>query len=148
MFGDNIHESKLEAVMALAALLQGPYEVGNNILAREGIVELMLAMADSGNAIYTVSFLPDFVVVVFKQHCLGIIRLHALTIHNIRWYIGKTVCCCMFVQKYAVEALVHSASKKERCSGVIKQATPILKTLYQSQNDTIKVRALVVSDVV
>lgn len=54
MFGDNIHESKLEAVMALAALLQGPYEVGNSILAREGIVELMLAMADSGNAIYTV----------------------------------------------------------------------------------------------
>ena len=54
MFGDNIHESKLEAVMAIAALLQGPYEVGNNILAREGVVEIMLAMADSGSAIYTV----------------------------------------------------------------------------------------------
>ena len=56
MFGDNIHESKLEAVMALAALLQGPYEVGNNILAGGGIVELRLAMADSGNAIYTVRY--------------------------------------------------------------------------------------------
>ena len=55
MFGDNIHESKLEAVMAIAALLQGPYEVGNNILAREGVVEIMLAMADSGSAIYTVN---------------------------------------------------------------------------------------------
>ena len=44
-----------------------------------------------------------------------------------------------------MEALVQSASKKERCSGVIKQATPILKTLYHSQNDAIKVRALVVS---
>ena len=49
-------------------------------------------------------------------------------------------------QKYAVEALVHSASKKDRCSGVIKQATPILKELYQSANDYIKVRALVVSE--
>jgi Myosin-binding striated muscle assembly central len=48
-------------------------------------------------------------------------------------------------QKYAVEALVHSASKKEKCTGVIKQATPILKRLYQSENDSIKVRALVVS---
>ena len=43
-----------------------------------------------------------------------------------------------------MEALVHSASKKDRCSGVIKQATPILKELYQSSNDYIKVRALVV----
>ena len=40
---------------------------------------------------------------------------------------------------------MHSASKKDKCSGVIKQATPILKQLYQSQNDAIKVRALVVS---
>ena len=98
MLGDNIFESKLEAVMSLAALLQGPYEVGNMVLTREGIVEMILTMANSGNAIHT---------------------------------------------KYAVEALVHSASKKERCSGVIKQATPILKELYQSSNDAIKVRALV-----
>ncbi len=48
-------------------------------------------------------------------------------------------------QKYAIEALVHSASKKDRVSAVINQATPILKELYQSQNDSIKVRALVVS---
>lgn len=48
-------------------------------------------------------------------------------------------------QKCAVEALVYSASKKEKCAGVIQQATPILKQLYQSQNDSIKVRALVVS---
>ncbi len=39
---------------------------------------------------------------------------------------------------------MNSASKKERCSGVIKQATPILKQLYQSKNDYVKVRALVV----
>ncbi|KAK2185884.1 hypothetical protein NP493_219g00021 [Ridgeia piscesae] len=98
MFGDNMMESKLEAIMALTALLQGPLEVGNVILAREGVLEILLAMADSGDIIHT---------------------------------------------KYAVEALVHSASKKNRCSGVIKQATPILKELYQSQNDAIKVRALV-----
>ena len=55
MFGDNIMESKLEAIMALTALLQGPLEVGNTILAREGVLEILLAMADSGDIIHTVS---------------------------------------------------------------------------------------------
>jgi len=60
--------------------------------------------------------------------------------------ICSVVICALFVvQKCAVEALVYSASKKEKCAGVIQQATPILKQLYQSQNDSIKVRALVVS---
>lgn len=95
---DDIMESKLEAVMALAALLQGPSGVGNSILAREGMLDMIIAMADSGSAIHV---------------------------------------------KCAVEALVYSASKKEKCAGVIQQATPILKQLYQSQNDSIKVRALV-----
>ncbi len=55
MFGDNILESKLEAVMALTALLQGPFDVGNRILGKEGVLEIILAMADSNDAIHTVS---------------------------------------------------------------------------------------------
>lgn len=98
LFKDEIMDSKLEAVLALAALLQGAPKVGNSILSREGVLDIILAMADSGDAIYV---------------------------------------------KYAVEALVQSASKKDKCSGVIKQATPILKQLYQSANDAVKVRALV-----
>ncbi|ESO08016.1 hypothetical protein HELRODRAFT_110263 [Helobdella robusta] len=98
LFKDEIVDSKLEAVLALAALLQGAPTVGNSILSREGVLDIILAMADSGDAIYV---------------------------------------------KYAVEALVQSASKKEKCSGVIKQATPILKQLYQSSQDAVKVRALV-----
>lgn len=98
MFGDEIFESKIEAVMALACLLQGPFEIGNYVLGRTGVLEMILAMADSDNAMHV---------------------------------------------KYAVEALVYSTSKKDRCSGVLKQATPILKQLYQSKNDYVKVRALV-----
>ena len=45
----------------------------------------------------------------------------------------------------AVEAIVNSASKKEKCTGILKDAVPILKKLYQSGEDHIKVRALVVS---
>ncbi|CAL1540162.1 unnamed protein product [Lymnaea stagnalis] len=46
-------------------------------------------------------------------------------------------------QRVAVEAIVSSASKKEKCSGILKDAVPILKKLYQSSEDHIKVRALV-----
>ncbi|KAK3759084.1 hypothetical protein RRG08_010697 [Elysia crispata] len=46
-------------------------------------------------------------------------------------------------QKVAVEAIVNSASKKEKCTGILKDAVPILKKLYQSGEDHIKVRALV-----
>ena len=55
MFGDQIMESKLEAVMAMAALLQGPIEVGNMILAREGVVEILLAMTEGGDPVHVVS---------------------------------------------------------------------------------------------
>ncbi|GFR82849.1 Unc-45-like protein A [Elysia marginata] len=46
-------------------------------------------------------------------------------------------------QRVAVEAIVNSASKKEKCTGILKDAVPILKKLYQTGEDHIKVRALV-----
>ncbi|KAL8594973.1 hypothetical protein ACOMHN_038770 [Nucella lapillus] len=46
-------------------------------------------------------------------------------------------------QRVAVEAIVHSASKKDRCTGILKDAIPILKNLYKSNDETIQVRALV-----
>lgn len=46
----------------------------------------------------------------------------------------------------AAEAIVQTASKKERCSAIISSGIPILKELYESPNDNIKARALVVSD--
>ena len=44
-----------------------------------------------------------------------------------------------------MEAIVHSASKKDRCTGILKDAIPILKNLYKSADESIQVRALVVS---
>ncbi|XP_076344799.1 unc-45 myosin chaperone isoform X2 [Tachypleus tridentatus] len=46
-------------------------------------------------------------------------------------------------QKVAVEAIVAAASKKDKCTSIISMGTGILKKLYQSSNDHIKVRALV-----
>ncbi|WAR16167.1 UN45B-like protein [Mya arenaria] len=47
-------------------------------------------------------------------------------------------------QQIAVEAIVHSASKKDRCTGLLAEAVPVLKKLYHDGgDDNIKVRALV-----
>ncbi len=47
-------------------------------------------------------------------------------------------------QSVAVELIVNTASKRDRCSAIIAQGIPVLKTLYESKNDNIKARALVV----
>uniref|UniRef100_A0A915J2I0 UNC-45/Cro1/She4 central domain-containing protein n=1 Tax=Romanomermis culicivorax TaxID=13658 RepID=A0A915J2I0_ROMCU len=46
-------------------------------------------------------------------------------------------------QMVAAEAIVQTASKRERCSTIIASGIPILKKLYDSPNDNIKARALV-----
>ncbi len=60
-------ESKLEAVMALTALLQGPFDEGNRVLGKEGVLEIILAMADSNDAIHTVSAANGGVVNAVKR---------------------------------------------------------------------------------
>ncbi|XP_074656481.1 protein unc-45 homolog B-like [Tubulanus polymorphus] len=96
--GDEIMDSKYEAIVAVTTLLEGPYEIGQSVLAKEGIVEIMLAMANSNEILH---------------------------------------------QRIAVEALIQASSKKDKCSGIVAQAVPILKALYNSKNESIKVRALV-----
>lgn len=46
-------------------------------------------------------------------------------------------------EKVAVEAVVYSASKKDKATGILSEGIDILKKLYQSKNQQIKVRALV-----
>ncbi|XP_021343460.1 protein unc-45 homolog A-like [Mizuhopecten yessoensis] len=46
-------------------------------------------------------------------------------------------------QQIAVEAIVHSAQKQKKCNSLLAGAVPILKNLYETADDSIKVRALV-----
>ncbi|KAG8191985.1 hypothetical protein JTE90_002255 [Oedothorax gibbosus] len=46
-------------------------------------------------------------------------------------------------QRVSAEAIIAAASKKDKCTSIISMGTDILKKLYQSKNDNIKVRALV-----
>ena len=45
----------------------------------------------------------------------------------------------------AIEAVIYSASKKDKATGILSEGVDILKKLHQSKNQPIKVRALVVS---
>lgn len=76
----------------------GPVDVGNAVMAKEGILEMILVMAGTED---------------------------------------------LLQQKVACECIVAAASKKDKATAIINQGVNILKKLYQSKNDSIRVRALV-----
>ncbi|XP_031845515.1 unc-45 myosin chaperone [Nomia melanderi] len=91
-------ESKVRVVVAITTLLLGPLDVGNTIIAKEGILEMILVMAGTDD---------------------------------------------LLQQKVACECIVAAASKKDKAAAIINQGVNILKKLYQSKDDSVKVRALV-----
>ncbi|XP_075227604.1 unc-45 myosin chaperone [Lycorma delicatula] len=91
-------ESKVRVIVALTALLLGPLDVGNSIVAREGMMEMILVMAGTDDKLQ---------------------------------------------QKVACECIIAAASKKDKIKSIISQGINILKQLYKSKDDTIRVRALV-----
>ncbi|CAD1478878.1 unnamed protein product, partial [Heterotrigona itama] len=91
-------ESKVRVVVAITTLLLGPLDVGNTIIAKEGILEMILVMAGTDDVLQ---------------------------------------------QKVACECIVAAASKKDKATTIINQGVNILKKLYQSKDDSIRVRALV-----
>ncbi|XP_077298366.1 unc-45 myosin chaperone [Arctopsyche grandis] len=91
-------ESKVRVTVAITSLLLGPLDVGNAIVSKDGIVEMILVMAGTDDVLQ---------------------------------------------QKVACECLIAAASKKDKAKAIINQGVNILKTLYKSRDDGIKVRALV-----
>lgn len=91
-------ESKVRVIVALTALLLGPLDVGNSIVARDGMMEMILVMAGTEDKLQ---------------------------------------------QKVACECIIAAASKKDKIKSIITQGVNILKQLYKSKDDDVRVRALV-----
>ncbi|XP_044739073.1 protein unc-45 homolog B [Chrysoperla carnea] len=91
-------ESKVRVTVAITTLLTGPIDVGNQVIAKEGVMEMILVMAGTEDVLQ---------------------------------------------QKVACECIVAAASKKDKALAIIKQGVNILKELYKSKNDEIRIRALV-----
>lgn len=91
-------ESKVRVTVAITSLLRGPLDVGNYVIAKEGIVEMILVMAQTEDPLQ---------------------------------------------QRVACECLIAAASKKDKAKTIIDKGVDILKKLYASKNDSVRVRALV-----
>lgn len=91
-------ESKVRATVTMTELLRGPLEVGNAIIGKEGILEMILVMANTEDPLQ---------------------------------------------QKVACECIIAAASKADKAKAIITQGVDILKKLYTSKDDAIRVRALV-----
>ncbi|XP_055902574.1 protein unc-45 homolog B [Eupeodes corollae] len=91
-------ESKVRVTVALTSLLSGTLDVGNNIIGREGILQMILVMATTEDILQ---------------------------------------------QKVACECIVAASSKKDKAKALCSQGVDILKKLYHSKDDGIRVRALV-----
>lgn len=91
-------ESKVRVTVAITSLLLGPLDVGNQIFARDGIMQMILAMA---------------------------------TVDD------------LLQQKVACECLIAAASKKDKAKALVTMGVDVLKKLYHSPDEGIRVRALV-----
>lgn len=102
-------------------LLQGPFDTGNAILGSQNLVDLMIQMAGSADPLQEVMLRR-------AGRCTPL----------------SSPAVCVSSQRIAVEAIVLSASKKDKAAGILSLGAEILKNLYQSANEQIKVIALVV----
>lgn len=91
-------ESKVRAAVAITSLLRGPIDVGNTIIAKEGVMEMILVMANTDDELQ---------------------------------------------QKVSCECIIAAASKLDKAKAIISQGLTILKNLYKSSSDAVRVRALV-----
>ncbi|VDO33014.1 unnamed protein product [Brugia timori] len=97
---NDIAEPKVKVKLAclLITLLQGPVDVGINLVTNDRVTALMLEMASSNDSLQ---------------------------------------------QSTAAELIVHTVSKHERATTILKFGIPVLRKLYDSKDDMVKVRALV-----
>lgn len=91
-------ESHVRAIVAITTLLMNAPELGNGQVGKEGVLQMMLAMAQSEDSLQ---------------------------------------------QLVAAEALIAACQKKKDTSLIVGQGVDILKQLYKSKDDHIRVRALV-----
>lgn len=91
-------ESKVRVTVAITSLLLGPLDVGNQVFARDGIMQMILCMATEEDVLQ---------------------------------------------QKVACECLIAAASKKDKAKALVTSGVDVLKKLYHSPDEGIRVRALV-----
>lgn len=91
-------ESKIRVVVAITVLLIGPLEAGNFVMGKDGVMEMILSMANTDDPLQ---------------------------------------------QKVACECIVSAITKQDRAQFVVQAGVDILKKLYDSKDEAVRIRALV-----
>lgn len=91
-------ESKVRVVVAITSLLLGPLDAGNIVMAKDGIMQMIIAMASDDD---------------------------------------------LLQQRVSCECLIAAASKKDKAKALVTMGVDVLKKLYHSPDEGIRVRALV-----
>ncbi|VDM66407.1 unnamed protein product [Strongylus vulgaris] len=92
------HKIRIKLACFLITMLQGPVDIGINLVTNDQVTALMLQMAASSN---------------------------------------------LLMQSVAAELIVMTVVKHERATSILKVGVPILRKLYESEDENVKVRALV-----
>ncbi|PIO77194.1 tetratricopeptide repeat protein [Teladorsagia circumcincta] len=92
------HKVRIKLAALLITLLQGPVDLGVNLVTNDQVTAVMLQMAASSN---------------------------------------------LLMQSVAAELIVMTVVKHERATSILKVGLPILRKLYDSEDENVKVRALV-----
>ncbi|CAI2349049.1 unnamed protein product [Caenorhabditis sp. 36 PRJEB53466] len=92
------HKNRIKLAAFLVTMLQGPVDIGLNLITNDQLTVVMLQMASSEN---------------------------------------------ILMQGIAAELIVATVSKHERAVSMLKVGLPVLRALYESEDPTVKVRALV-----
>ncbi|EPB73782.1 tetratricopeptide repeat protein [Ancylostoma ceylanicum] len=92
------HKVRIKLACFLITMLQGPVDIGINLVTNDQVTAVMLQMAASDNHL---------------------------------------------MQSVAAELIVMTVVKHERATSILKVGVPILRKLYESEDENVKVRALV-----
>ncbi|KAK6741990.1 hypothetical protein RB195_009704 [Necator americanus] len=92
------HKVRIKLACFLITMLQGPVDIGVNLVTNDQVTAMMLQMAASSNHL---------------------------------------------MQSVAAELIVMTVVKHERATSILKVGVPILRKLYESEDENVKVRALV-----
>ncbi|XGW05824.1 hypothetical protein V3C99_016297 [Haemonchus contortus] len=92
------HKYRIKLAAFLITMLQGPVDIGVNLITNDQVTAVMLQMAASNNHL---------------------------------------------MQSIAAELIVMTVVKHERATSILKVGLPILRKLYDSEDENVKVRALV-----
>lgn len=93
------HKMRIKLANFLITMLQGPVDVGMNLVTNDQVTAIMMQMASSDDRL---------------------------------------------MQSVAAELIVQTVSKHERATSILKVGFPILRKLYNSDDENVKVRALMV----